>query len=242
MSYQSNLQFKISNLPAGKIVDVSAGYHKTMNFPTVMRKKFGVISSDLGKIFGLQPIPIVSNNLEMYQKALLEYDVTNVQAYLNAWNDLATEGNIRLNQVNANTGRELQLAQTSTSRPLSPRESKELETLRTARKPVYFPTSVVQNQLSPREINKLQTLSTKTSLSPREAKEYEHLIEKRRADTYQARDIIGQNIAKEMAEGRSQKQAISIALSEARRAGLDIPYPNSPRTISQSSKLPYPVY
>jgi hypothetical protein len=239
---QSNIQVKISGLPTGKIVDVSAGYHKTMSFPTVMRKKFGVISTDIGNVFGLTPILIVSNNLGMYQKALMEYGVTNVQPYLNAWNDLATEGNIRLNQVNANTGRELQLAQTSTSRTLSPRESKQLETLRTVRKPIPFSSSIVQNQLSPREINKLQSLSTKTSLSPREAKEYEHLVEKRRTDTYRARDIIGQNIAKEMAEGKSRSQAIAISLSEARRAGLDIPYPNSPRTISQSSKLPYPIY
>lgn len=149
------------------------------------------------------------------------------------------EGNIRLNQNNT---RELQLGEKALQQRLSPREAKELQTLKSARSPVPFPQSVVKGGLSPRELGKLEKLSTQRVLSPRESKEYENLVEKRRTNTLQAREIIGENIAKEMAEGKSQSQSVAIALSEARRAGLDIPYAGSPRSITQSSKLPYPVY
>lgn len=241
MSTQSNLQSKISNLSAGKIIDVSAGYNKTMEYPTVMRKKFGIISTDLGNIFGLTPIPIVSNNLETYEIALLNYGVSNVEAYLNAWKDLQLEGNIRLNEVK-NMKQELQLADKASHNTITSYESKELNTLKTSRSPIPFSQSVVQGGLSATELQKLENLSTKSVLSPRQRKEYSNLLEKRRTNTLEARNIIGQNIAKEMAEGKSRQQSIAIALSEARRAGLDIPYPNSPKKISQSSKLPYPIY
>ncbi len=44
-----------------------------------------------------------------------------------------------------------------------------------------------------------------------------------------SKKAISSNIRTEMAEGKPQKQAVAIALSEARRAGAKIPKPKKKR-------------
>lgn len=52
-----------------------------------------------------------------------------------------------------------------------------------------------------------------------------------------SRAVIGSNISTEMAAGKPQKQAVAIALSEARRSGAHIPKPRAvqrPRAMAKT--------
>lgn len=52
-----------------------------------------------------------------------------------------------------------------------------------------------------------------------------------------SRQVIGDNISTEMAAGKPQKQAVAIALSEARRSGAHIPKPRAvqrPRAMAKA--------
>jgi hypothetical protein len=52
-----------------------------------------------------------------------------------------------------------------------------------------------------------------------------------------SRQVIGDNISELVASGRPQKQAVAIALSEARRSGANIPKPRAvqkPRAIGKA--------
>lgn len=52
-----------------------------------------------------------------------------------------------------------------------------------------------------------------------------------------SRQVIGDNIATEVAAGKPQKQAVAIALSQARRSGAHIPKPRAvqkPRAMAKA--------
>lgn len=175
----SSLALKIQNLAPGKVIDVSAGRNRTMDFPTIMRKRFGVISTDLGTLFNLTPAPIVSNNMDEYLYALQNLGYENAVGYANAWNDLSFIGDIR-------PGNEL--------------KSKDLQ----------------------REISLVDKLNKK-SLDTDEYKELENLRSSRKLVQGTSRNVISENISKEIKAGYPQKQAIAIALNEARENGAYIP-------------------
>jgi hypothetical protein len=133
----------------GNIIDVS--YFSSTNttplissMPKIMGDKFGPVSSNALTIaYDIDPLPLVSDNLQGYETAINLLNLSNSENYIRAWKDLWISKNVdKLSNTYknyvSNLNREIDLVNLYTkSLGLLPKQRHELEELKNAR--LLFP-------------------------------------------------------------------------------------------------------
>lgn len=73
----------------GKVIDVSSNPAKSVSAPQFMNVRFGLIyPNTLTTIYNLEPLPLISNNLESYRNAINSLGLKNGKDYIRAWEDM----------------------------------------------------------------------------------------------------------------------------------------------------------